>query len=138
MHFIQFLHFMNFHFKAKGKAPRNQKGKGKARRPKREKGKLPKTTRPTKGKAPRPSRAQREKGKARPTTFEIQFHLATRPRACTHERNETISRLSTPQPPRVNMIRRISRPPAANCRCISKVQETAMRALRTHTSKKSA
>ena len=41
---------------------------------KRENGKLPKTTQDQKGKAPRPPGAKREKGKGRPTTFEMQFH----------------------------------------------------------------
>ena len=50
------------------------KGKGKAPGPKREKAKLPGTTRGNKGKAPRLTRPKREKGKGRPTEFEIQFH----------------------------------------------------------------
>ena len=48
--------------------------KGKLPGPEREKRKLPKTTRPKKGKAPRLRLDQREKGKARPAAFEIQFH----------------------------------------------------------------
>ena len=59
--------------------------KGKLLGPKREKGK--------------PVGPKREKGKGRTASFDIQFHLTTRPRVRTHERNETISRLSTPQPP---------------------------------------
>ena len=70
-------------------------GNGKAPGTKKEKGKLPGTTWTNKRKVPRLTQAKREKGKGKPTHILIQF---TR-QPLTHERNETISRLSTPQPP---------------------------------------
>ena len=61
-------------------------GRGKAPKTKREKGKLPETKR------------KRENGNQQ-TLRSNSFREASRPRALTHARNETIARLSAPQPP---------------------------------------
>ena len=45
---------------------------------------------------------KREQAKLQPRDFETKCNEATRPRVRTHKRNETISRLSTPQQPMLN------------------------------------